>query len=189
MTSEISRRKIISKTRLQYNTRLFKECGFEKEITGYAETMLRGEEALWDGTVQWIKSILESLKTTIRRVDGHPNRWPSRMATSTACLLPCRHTSTLIDSNSSSVERNRSYTERRQTGAKERRRNQDHLLTFVKRLLTIEPAPYTRLHVSKYNDSPKYSRSTGFTSTGFLCFEYHGGSIPGQAALAAVLDV
>ena len=83
----------------------------------------------------------------------------------------------------------RSYTERRQTGAKERRRNQDHLLTFVKRLLTIEPAPYTRLHVSKYNDSPKYSRSTGFTSTGFLCFEYHGGSIPGQAALAAVLDV
>lgn len=281
--------KILSKTRLQYNTRLFKECGFEKEITGYAETMLRGEEALWDGTVQWIKSILESLKTTIRRVDGHPNRWaffdgagsfnvPDKFLAvwprywyyeegltddddeplttlrfvlnedvckqiagdNEYCLRATNDTSVELvlfrdedihpvlkglevkvieaytvyneefhrpvdtytrileirlafsDGDVYSVsftmqehfypdrlefqlcreKDGRSYTERRQTEAKERHRNQDHLLTFVKRLLTIEPAPYTRLHVSKYShsDFDKVFKEHGFYKYGLSMF-------------------
>jgi hypothetical protein len=268
--------KIISKTRLQYNKRRFDNCGFDKNTVGYAEMMLKQEEVLWDGTVQWIKSVLEMLRTTIRRIDGHPNRWnadggvsgnvPDKLLgcwprywhnedddvppanfvlNQTVCeqiatdcdycfqagtndrsmelvlfrdqgLHPAlkglqmkvverytRHdedfsapvdtlvrsleiyvffldkdvyrididmeTSTYPDQFDMYMSREkdgRSYTERR-GDVKERHRNQDHLMMFIKRLVTMEPAPYLQWHPKKFR---KEFREQGFYKYGCSCW-------------------
>lgn len=265
--------KIISKTRLQYKKRRFEKCGFDKATKGYAEMMLKQEEALWDGTVQWIKSVLETLRTTIRRIDGHPNRWDTYEGGSSgnvpdkllACwprywyeydgMVPefvlnenvCKEIAgdneySFQTGNDRSVELvlfrdedlhpvlkglqinvvemytvhneqfenpvdtlvrsleirflfsdgdvyrvdidmqtssdpdefelcplrevdGRSYSEKQNN--KERHRNQDHLITIIKRLVTMEPAPYLQLRPKSF---VKEFREHGLHEYGLLCW-------------------